>query len=201
MKSLGKSVILTSVLVLLIVSLLAGCVKTGKTSSNSAANQPAATKDWKLVKSEDGKLSLKIPQDWTVKSAKELNLGTGKLFAVFGPADGKYTSNLQVSKETVTGSTLSAYISQFENNSKSDPATLELKVLEEGKISSKLGEAYRKKYSYKLSAQGDTFNLTFDAFYLKKGNDFYVIQMVTTDKLYGSVKKIFDNILATLNIK
>ena len=158
------------------------------------------TKDWKLVKGDDGKVSIKVPQDWDVKTAKELNLGAGKLFAAFGPKDKNYNTNMQVSKETLKGSDLTSYISQFEENTREDPSTKEMKVIEEGSVKSDLGEAYRKSYSYTLEASGTTYDLRFDVFYLKKGDDYYVIQMVTTTNLYGSMKKIFDSSLTTLNI-
>ena len=203
MKNFEKRVFLAVALTLSILFLLVGCVtvNTEKKTTTPSTKEPAATKDWKKVTSEDGNLSLRIPQDWKVKPAKELNLGVGKMFVAFGPADGQYTTNLQVSKESVSGADLSGYISQFEKNTKEDTSTLELKVIDEGKVKTDLGEGYRKTYSYKLAAQGETFNLTFDAFYLKKGDNFYVIQVVTTDKLYDDVKKIFDNILSTLTIK
>lgn len=170
------------------------------TEKQQSGVEAPETKDWKLVKSDDGKLSIKFPQDWSVKTAKDLNLGAGKLFAAFGPKDNDYNTNMQVSKETLKGASLDSYISQFEKNTKEDPSTKEMKVIEEGSVQSDLGEAYRKSYSYILEVSGTTYDLKFDVFYLKKGDDYYVIQMVTTDGLYDSMKKIFDASLTTLNI-
>lgn len=160
-----------------------------------------AVKDWKLVRSQDKKLSLKIPQDWQVMTADELALGPGKLFAVFGPKEGEYTSNIQVSKETAGAAALSTYIEQFEKNSRDDKSTKELKILEEGEVDSPLGEAYRKRYKYVLDNEGKVYDLTFDALYLRDENDYYVIQLVAPDNLFEDIKGTFNNILGTLIIK
>lgn len=204
---LVRRIALTIVAVLLFAVTLTACDTAAVKEKNGTSNkdqkssgEAPETKDWKLVKSDDGKLSIKVPQDWSVKTAKELSLGAGKLFAAFGPKDNDYNTNMQVSKETLKGSSLDSYISQFEKNTKEDPSTKEMKVIEEGSVKSDLGEAYRKSYSYVLEVSGTTYDLKFDVFYLKKGDDYYVIQMVTTDNLYESMKKIFDDSLTTLNI-
>lgn len=182
-----------------------GCGKktTGKKSPKSATANMAsvATKDWRSVKSRDGKFSLKVPREWEVKNAGELNLGKGKLFVAFGPEDANYKTNLQASVESVPNASMARYINQFEKNTRVDTGTKELKVLEEGKVDYQLGDTYRKKYSYLLNAQDQQFKLKFDVLYIKKGNNFYVVQIVTTDKLYDDVKKTFDNILTTIEVK
>jgi len=188
-----------------VIVLALGCAKktSGKKSPQPATSTaaPPETKEWKPVKSADSNFSLKVPQAWEVKKAGELNLGKGKLFVVFGPEAGNYRTNLQASVEKIPDISLSDYISQFEKNTRSNPGTEELRVLEGRKVASDLGEVYLKKYSYILSVKGHRFNLIFEVLYIKRGNKYFVTQIVTTDKLFKDVKKTFDNILATIEIK
>ena len=190
---------------LTVIILVVGCSKgtTGKKSleSETSTVAPRQTRNWRLAKSPDDKLQLKVPRDWEVKKTDDLNLGKGKLLIVFGPTDNNYRTNLQVSIEKLPDMTLPEYIAQFEKNTREDTGTKELKILKTEKFDSIYGNAFRKKYSYLLDAQGQRFNLVFDVLYLRKADNYYIIQFVTTNKLYGNVKNTFGDILATIKIR
>ncbi len=204
-----KKTVVSSIKLLLIILFslaLIGCqqakdenVESKKTESLSA--DQSITKDWKLVKSEDKKLSLKVPQDWSVQTDNDIALGPGKLFAIFGPEEGGYPTNIQVSKETASGESLSNYINQFEVNSRKDEVIKDFKVREEGKVTLSYGEGYRKLYDFTRVFGGEKEELVFDALYVKVDDDFHVIQLVATKDMSKSLEDIFQNVLGTLNIK
>jgi len=204
-----RSILMNSIRLLLIIMLslaLIGCQQAEDDTSDSKntgslnADQ-SKTKDWKLVKSEDKKLSLKVPQDWSVQTDDDIRLGPGKLFAVFGPEEGGYRTNIQISKETASRESLSSYINQFEVNSRKDEAIKDLKVREEGKVNVPFGEGYRKLYDFTLATDEEKMDLIFDALYVKVDDDFYVIQLVSTKNRSKRLEDVFENVLGTLNIK
>jgi len=204
-----KSIVLNSIRVLAVILLsltLIGCQQAKDENGEpkkreSLSDDQSKTKDWKLVKSEDKIFSLKVPQDWSIQTDDDIALGPGKLFAIFGPEEGGYQTNVQVSKETASDESLSSYINQFEVNSRKDEAIEDLKVEEEGKVDLSFGEGYRKLYDFTRVTNKEREELIFDALYIKVDDDFYVVQLVATKNISEGLEDIFQNVLGTLNIK
>lgn len=184
------------------VVLLSGCAQftaeeTFKHRGGLIEKQTAGGK-WKSVDSETGGVELEVPKNWDVKSPEDLNTGPNKIFSAFGPRRNQFNANLQVAKVAITGNTLNAFISGFEDNTRAEQGMQDFRSLNSKKIDITNGQATQKKYAVTLQRDAVKIPLVFEILFIRRGDRYYVVQLAASDKSFDSQEPVFDHAVKSL---
>lgn len=192
----------TVIAIFSIIFILAGCAQQSYEESrriDGLTIRQRLGSDKQSIAIDKVDMKMTLPGKWEVKTPSDMDLGTNKLFAAFGPSAKGYASNMQVAAVEVPGADLNVFITDFEANTVAEPNMKDFKTLNDKKIDTGGARAVRKSYAATFEEEGKSMPLVFDAVFIKRGKTIIVVEMITSAKSYKSLAPVFDGTVKSIN--